>query len=342
MDDVTLTVLSREPHVSQILTGFTLLERQKKLRLKIEWESAPAFPFVAVQAQYRGKTLIYDVMDGYQEIEAIRYYAEHCDHYFKRSFSPAKNEHFGLTENISPLGFNYHVSCHGHPLDKPFWKEEVKRLLGIEHNMFCCSYYTPAKFEQAPKHCRVPQVLFLTRLWDESPNLPPDILAERKYINQSRIEIIRQLKSAGELFHFAGGLADTAIARSMAPDLIMPYQLTDRRNYLKCLSKSNICIGTMGLHESIGWKTGEYVAAAKAIVNETFHYEVPGPFNSWENYIPFETAQQCITAVKSLAQDPEKIYQMSYCNAQYYRNYLRPDVLIANTLAIVDSNFHII
>lgn len=33
---------------------------------------------------------------------------------------------------------------------------------------------------------------------------------------------------------------------------------------------TDICIGSMGLHKSIGWKTGEHIAASKAIINEKY------------------------------------------------------------------------
>ncbi len=101
------------------------------------------------------------------------------------------------------------------------------------------------------------------------------------------------------------------------------------------LHQCDICIGTMGLHESIGWKTGEYVAAAKAIVNERFHYQVTGDFAEGVNYLPFETAQECIAAVQQLVEDPRKLYEMKRANEAYYRRWLKPEVLVKNTLDLV-------
>ena len=92
----------------------------------------------------------------------------------------------------------------------------------------------------------------------------------------------------------------------------------------------------MGLFESIGWKTGEYVAAAKAIVNERFHYTVTGDYREGEHYLPFETAEDCLAAVEQLVRDPEKLYAMKRVNEVYYRNYLRPDVLVKNSLEQID------
>jgi len=61
--------------------------------------------------------------------------------------------------------------------------------------------------------------------------------------------------------------------------------LSNRRNYLEVMKQSDICISSMGLHQSIGWKTGEYIAASKAIINESFHYKVVGDFQIGKNYL---------------------------------------------------------
>ena len=98
----------------------------------------------------------------------------------------------------------------------------------------------------------------------------------------------------------------------------------------------DICIGSMGLHESIGWKTGEYVAAAKAIVNERFRYRVTGNFAEGKNYLPFTDADQCVAAVRQLAESPEARYKMQKANEDYYRNSLRPDALVKNSLDTVN------
>lgn len=343
MENVKITLLSREPHVSQILTGFTMLERRGTVKIDVEDRSQDeTLPYRSVMLEvfYRGKKLIYDMLDGYQHEDAIRYQLAHCDYYFKRSFSKEKNEALGLKweGKMFPLGFNYHVSCIGHPVDRPYWKEKIKEMLHIENYTWCCTYFSPRRFEQRPRKCKVPQVLFLTRLWYEDESMPQAVREERRQINQMRIEIIRRLRAMEGDIHFVGGLPDTELAREAAPDLIMPSTLTERRKYIKCLKKSDICIGSMGLYESIGWKTGEYVAASKAIINERFHYTVPGNFEKGSNYLEFETAEECIQAVQMLVASPERVYQMKCCNRAYYQKWLRPDELVANTLEFVDQH----
>ena len=86
---------------------------------------------------------------------------------------------------------------------------------------------------------------------------------------------------------------------------------------------------------SIGGKTGEYVAAARAIVHEKFYYQVTGNFEEGRNYLEFTTADQCVEAVKKLTDNPQLILEMQRNNYEYYQNYLEPCRLIENTLELV-------
>lgn len=340
MTAIDLTIPSRIPHNSQIITGFLMLRQQGwDVRIR-DCSRDPENPFYGlpvVQAHYRGKGLLYDLWDGYQDPEDMRKGLLWCDYYFKRSFSPEKNLALfpELAGKLYPLGFNYHVTHRRNPIEEPLWKAAAKRLLGRAPDR----YFVPEVFEGTPRmNPEEPvKILFLTRLWDQDPALPPHLNQERAQINEMRVQIIRVLRSQyGD--NFLGGLNDTPLSRSLSPELILPAKYTERRHYLKLLHSSHICIGTMGLHESIGWKTGEYVAAAKAIVNECLHYTVPGSFLPGKNYLPFSTAQACIQAVNTLVENPQARLAMQQANEAYYRQYLKPDVLVKNTLAIVDSS----
>ena len=337
MNKIKLIIGSEIPHVSQIVTGCLML-KQQGWDVEITRDSdGPLAGMPVIQAEYRGMRLVYDVGDGYNVPEDIARGLQHCDFYFKRSFSAEYNatlirEH---TEKMHPLGFNYHVTYRGNPANEPLWKTLAKPLLGRTPDC----YFVPKVFEGHPQEKQEqPKILFLARLWDDhEPGFSDEENAERTYINHMRIEIMRSLREKyGDMF--VGGLNDNALSRAWAPDLIMPAQYTERRKYLKLLHSSDICIGSMGLFESIGWKTGEYVAAAKAIVNETMHYTVTGDFEEGKNYLPFRTAQECLDAVQSLVEDPRKLYEMKLANQRYYQSYLRPDVLVKNSLELVDRH----
>lgn len=338
METIKLIIGSKIPHVSQIVTGFLML-KQQGYTLEIQEQNGTdnilgGMP--VIQAEYRGQRLVYDVGDGYNVPEDILTGLEHCDFYFKRSFSKEKNQKLiqHHLEKMYPLGFNYHVTYMGNPANEPFWKTLAKPLFGKTPDC----YFVPKVFEGEAerKQDKSIKILFLARLWDDhEPGFSEEENAERTYINKMRIDIIRSLREKyGDMF--VGGLNDNALSRAWAPDLIVPSQYTERRKYLRLLHSSDICIGSMGLFESIGWKTGEYVAAAKAIVNEEMHFTVTGDFSEGKNYLAFRTAEECLAAVQALVEDPERLYAMKLANQRYYQKYLRPDMLVKHTLEVVD------
>ena len=98
------------------------------------------------------------------------------------------------------------------------------------------------------------------------------------------------------------------------------------------MRRSDICIGSTGLWDSIGWKTGEYVAAARAVVNERFVYEVPGGFREGVNYLGYASAEECVAQVDLLMRCPDAVQRMKEANAAYYREWLRPDALVGQVL----------
>lgn len=340
MEKVKLYIESDVPHAGQIITGFLLLKEQGVDVELVDLRDNGASwyrGFPMIRAEYRGQKLLYDVGDGYNIPDDMENALQECDFYFKRSFSAQKNQKLfaSYLDKMYPLGFNYHVTHKNNPINEPMWKSLVKPLMGRAPDR----YFLPEVFEgKAEQNTGKPvKILFLTRLWnDQEPTFSDEDNAERTYINSMRIEIIRVLRERyGD--SFVGGLNDSELSRAWAPDLIMPAQYTERKKYLKLLHSCDICIGTMGLFESIGWKTAEYVAAAKGIVNESFRYSVPGDFREGEHYLPFTTAQECIDAVQQLAGDPEKLFAMKWANETYYRQYLKPEVLVKNSLELVDQ-----
>ena len=288
MEKIEVQIISDIPHVTQILCGFNELKRLGKYDVSFKnlLSSSEYFGYAemsVVRVVYRGKVIIYDLLDGYLGIDRMAGLLNSCDLYFKRSFSKQKNDEFpsGLKAKMYPLGFNYHLTYRGCPLNDSLPKRIVKALLGKES----MNSFTADRFEgKAEKVQENPKILFLTRLWDPS-ECSEEHKAERIKINADRISIIKALKEryGGNV---TAGINDTPFSRSVAPELIMDDSFTKRKNYLKLLHKSDICIASTGLHGSIGWKTGEYVAAAKAIVSEPLVYTVTGDFKEGKTTFP--------------------------------------------------------
>ena len=76
-----------------------------------------------------------------------------------------------------------------------------------------------------------------------------------------RIAIVRAL---GERYprNFTGGVTDTPLARALCPELIVAEKYTDRARYLRLMRRSDICIGSTGLWDSIGRKSARLVGDA--------------------------------------------------------------------------------
>lgn len=336
MEKVKLYIESQVPHACQIITGLLRMQEQgwpvELVDCRDNGSVYCGMPLM--RAEYRGQKLIYDVGDGYNVPEDMEIGLKDCDFYFKRSFSAEKNEKLlpDYVDKMYPLGFNYHVTHKHNPINEPLWKHLLKPLMGRAPDR----YFETEVFEGKAKRIEGdPKILFLTRLWEQEEGLPPEVNEERTLINEMRIRMVKALRERyGDAF--VGGVNDTPLSREIAPDLIMPAEYTERKKYLKLLHSCDICIGSMGLFESIGWKTGEYVAAAKAIVNERFHFTVTGDYREGEHYLPFETAEECLSAVEQLVQNPDKLYAMKKANEVYYQNYLKPEMLVKNSLALVD------
>jgi hypothetical protein len=107
---------------------------------------------------------------------------------------------------------------------------------------------------------------------------------------------------------------------------------------LNAVKEHSICIATTGLHDSIGWKMAEYVAASRAIVSEPLHFELPGNFEKDVNYLEFEHVDQLVSKLQTLLQSQKTVLQMMESNFRYYNNFLKPENMIFNTLLTVMHN----
>jgi hypothetical protein len=179
----------------------------------------------------------------------------------------------------------------------------------------------------------------LTRLWDPAGEKADFVessvreqgAADRDSINRVRIECIEACRNAFP-GHFIGGLAAGPYAGKVAPHLIVPDSMTDKRSFMGLVKASPICVATTGLHLSTGWRLGEYVTASRAIVSEKIRDVLPGPFRAPDNYLEFSTADELLRALRELIADRVLMKAMMWNNYSYYRTHGRPDSLVLNAL----------
>lgn len=343
-------------HLYHITAGFVELERQGVINLSVERlkkDCQDKMPYNMMEVVINGQTrVLYDVNDGYDNLlEENQNYVEFMDDLlqefdfcFKRSYSESYNSRLKSKKKIYPLGLNYMVTVPRNmahlPLPNDPYREKVKKFIRmIPFSTYYNGLYNINSFEDVPREDSNPKILFMARLWDINGDYKYQISSEKKeeraYINQVRAECIRLCrKEFGSCFF--GGVSPSKFALENYKDLVIEdKQITKRDHYLKKVKDASICIATMGLHQSIGWKFAEYVAASKAIVTEKLHYQVPGNFFEEQNYLVFTTPEQCIDQIYRLLEDDDFRYKMMVNNYKYYHEYIRPDRLVFNSILSV-------
>jgi hypothetical protein len=343
-------------HLYQIIAGFILLWKQGVIDLQIEklkFNNPVQLPYnmleVIVNHDVR---VLYDVNDGYDNLlsheeEYAGWYDKLLENYrfcFKRSFSQSYNSYLKQGIKIQPLGLNYMVSIPGNtahmPMPQDPFHEKTKKLVRmLPFSEFYNGLYNINSFEDIPRPQMSPRILFMARLWDANAsdkwNISSEKREERLYINEFRAECIRLCrKEFGE--RFFGGVSKSDFSCKNYPDIVIEAKDVTKRNvYLSKVKESSICIATMGLHKSTGWKLAEYVAASKAIVTEELHYEVPGNFKEHDNFLVFHTPDECIDQIDKLVNNDDLRFNIMLNNYRYYHQYVRADRLILNSLFTV-------
>lgn len=354
-----------DPHLSQILAGYQLLQDDGILKYTTEYDpnyiKQKYIHNVLIEVNFNnGLRICYDLADGYQSfIDMPKFDAilDTVDFYFKRSCDFKINKSLKNNQKIKPLGFNYPVSCENNPYDRfiyptnnpiDYAKKYVSYLRNIKKYQ---PFYYYDKFENTPKeHDRKYKILYSVRLWNHQEitlesvqngfpelelNKAKQVLdklqSDWKSVTNERIEQIRALKETfGE--QFLGGVIKNEYSLKIASDIIAPKEIVNRLNYIQLIKGDYVCIANRGLYNSIGWKFGEYIAASRAIITEPLAYEVVGNFEENKNYLTFNSTENLLNQAKQLLKNPKKIFEIERNNHAYYNEYLRPDKLIINTL----------
>ena len=346
MIECMLYCFSDSVHVSKIITGFTLLQEAGKVTLSQECiidkgfdKSKPQHLRDARQAHLlavlNGSIKLY--YDNHDSDEIDGEAAERVDCYFKRSYSRLRIADT-VASKVFPLGLNY-----------PLFPESVGVLETDRHRAFARGpgpwdaldgaekapfRPTPANMRSAPMDRLSPKVLFMTRSWDpfDREDRSDEKVNERIRINETRASCLRTLKKEfGD--DFFGGFERTDYAMRNYPELLLhDDEISLKENYLKLLRVFPICVSTTGLHGSVGWKMGEYVAFSKAIVSERIGHDIPGDFNEGENYLGFDSVEECVSAARVLFANAALRAHIMNNNHNYYNKYVEPETVIWRTL----------
>jgi hypothetical protein len=334
------------PHLNQIYDGFDKLHKSGIINLAIKQANGDRnIPLLTVIINNKYK-VIYDTLDGLNWIDGsiednLNYFKNsvQCDFYFKRSYVKKLAEYTPINCRVHPLGLYYSFTPES--IFSYSLKDVMKNKIGnskILLPFFKNSVFRSNDFEYYPIPTEETKILFLTRLWDPNAILCERSKMENHVINTSRINCINACKKQfGE--RFLGGLQKSKFSQSRAKELIISNSITSRRSFVNLIKNHDICITTTGLHDSIGSKFGEYVAASRAIISEPIKFELPGEFEDKKNYYIYNDEHELIDRIESLIRSKEKLQKMMWNNFSYYNNYLRPDLLVLNTLSKICDDF---
>ena len=351
-----MTVVSDAEHLQQIYTGFKLLDDKNIVNLKqiipkefllnkqdsTRWDDYEFFNItVIINHKIR---VCYDTHDWNWIDESV---LRGVDFYFKRSYDENYLAQLNEKHKVFPLGLNYQVSSDKVDLFRlkraAFYagKDKIKLILkALRIDNFLPNSETERldRMESAPDFSLEPKILLMARAWNTETILDPAQTEIVEEINEIRAAAIRKLRlEFGEKFF--GGLMRDDYSEKHFKDVLLPdNSLSNKRNYLKTLKSFPICVTTKGLNNSNGWKLGEYVAFSKAIVTEPLHFQVTGNFAKEKNYLEFTNTNELISSVSRLFDDKNLRDSLMKNNHDYYRNFVRPDALVLNTLKIVAAH----
>lgn len=352
-----LIVNSNARHLQPILSGFNMLQRNKLISLK---QNFPRDTFLL-----RGKKILvdklyvnemhldviinnsilvhYDVADSKKINEDA---LSACDIYFKRSYCTdyISSYYPEDAKKIKPLGL-YFLAI-DNELDLYSLKRDIRFSSGINKLKSIVKHFDRTNtltdspylkfFEQTPLASKAPKILFFAKVWDPDFDGEYKITTEdhedRIQINQHRVDCIRALKEAyGE--KFTGGIEASNFSRKYCRDLVITNtEKTKRRNYIKLMQEHDICIATAGLHQSVGGKFTEYLAASRSIVTEPLAYDPIGSIKAEVNYFEFTKVEECVSAVDVLMNNTMLREKQMLNNYEYYHSVVRPDLQVKTSL----------
>lgn len=178
-------------------------------------------------------------------------------------------------------------------------------------------------FERAADAPAEPRVLFQTRLWTDAEVTGEPPAAE---INAERVAVVRALRSRLGA-RFVGGLLPTPLAIERHADLVCTGD-TRRRAYLAQMHRCAVGVYTRGLHHSIAWKLGEYLASSCAIVTSPFRNTIPPELQ----FIAFQNPDDCADQCARLLDDPDRLHALREASAAHYRACASPPAQILRCL----------
>lgn len=229
---------------------------------------------------------------------------------FKRMLRPSD-----MTDTLRPYGFNYPVSTSENTRLPRTWRD------------------LPSNSTLTPHRRRGSGVVCLTRLWQPGDSRSAEDRQWRKRMNSYRVDLIKRLRAnLGDAFF--GGIVSDDFSSQYPPaaGLLLDERTTSKHAYIETVARSSIIVTTSGLHRSVGWRFGEAMSLGRAVVTEDFACAVPGVPETSIPWSTFHDASDALELIETLRGYPPAIDDMQRRAREFYRDWLRPDALVARTL----------
>lgn len=341
--EVLVPLKTNARHVQQVYTGLETMHKAGLISLRYE-DKGNHSNDVFMEISINGKRVVVDCKDS-DKIETELY--EGCDAYFKRTLSAQDQRSmpklypFGLYFEVYPSVFSAHTVRRFLTFSDNRVTSRIKSLIKAV-DLWNLATFIPRSdnFRADMGYSSDDTILFFTRLWDPDFDREFELAKheseDRKQINELRIECVRALKQ-----HFGDnalvGLLDDKYSRKIAPDLILPAEHTNQKNYFDLVGRAKVCVTSTGLHGSIGAKFSEYVAMGKIILSEPFEYVLPGEMAEGTNYLTYSSPEQCVQKIKDILASEDKNLAMMKANKRYFNDVLLPEKIVSR---IIDTVVH--
>jgi len=341
-----LVAVSDVEHLQQIYTGLSQLAHDGRIKLnqavvtlknpeilaRGKWTDYRYFnTFLEIDGRIK---IVFDLHDwSYIDPEIL---AE-CDVYFKRSFDEAYVNGLSGGGKVFRLGLNFPVTSDRFDRFRvgrsSFYRGKERaafllKALSLDRFLHRREAEKLQNLHSGPNVGLEPKILFMARLWD------PGRLESRQQkqaveeLNASRAEcVLRMRREFGD--RFFGGVSHDDYSKKYFPEaLLVDPDASVKRNYLQILKNYPICVATVGLNGSNGWKLAEYVANSKAILTEPLRYSVPGEFLDGSNFMTFASPDEMVSKAQHLIDNDELRIGMMQNNYRYYNEFVRPDSMV--------------
>jgi hypothetical protein len=291
-----------------VFTALAELEAAGEVELRLLDRALPAER--AMWLEVGGISVCIDLTDRAALAAPLR--SASADVTWKRSFDPV-----GYPGDVRPFGPL--LGCRsGRERHRP----DYARHLGVRRALASWRDRPPLlSAHEAPVDRGDRRVLFQVRAWEPDAGDDPGDRAAR---NEDRATLIRTLRrELGD--RVRAGFTPSPYARAAHPDCLV----AEEGDYLAVVQSCRIGVSTTGLHGSIPYKVGEYLAASRAIVAERFLHSLPAPLTGVD---VFDRPEDCVAACVALLEDDALLDERQQWSARYWRDHARPDVLLRRCL----------